>query len=256
MTAAPPPCVCGKSFSFAGGMVRFDDGTCHGEWRPCPCRLRPATPEEALKAAGVPEKEREYTRESLTAFLSQRRTAPKPYTLILDQVIKYLRDGESVLLMGPNGVFKTSCAVLAMRARLADGVSVKYVYVPQYISELRTLMQQRERAGKGERIDTEEELLESYLEPDLLVLDDLGAEQITPWARTMLALLVHQRNLRAGASTIGTTNLPMRARKGPTGQTVEGIREHYGSAFESRLLAWQIVLDKLAKLPDLRRAHR
>lgn len=79
---------------------------------------------------------------------------------------------------------------------------VKFWHVVELLDELR----------RGFHADTEEklydfdELMKRIKEVYLLILDDLGVEQSTPWAREKLDLIVNHRYL-AGMATVVTTNL-------------------------------------------------
>lgn len=52
---------------------------------------------------------------------------------------------------------------------------------------------------------TEADLISCYSSPDLLVIDDLGAEKATDWARTTLYVIIDRRD-REMMPTIVTSN--------------------------------------------------
>lgn len=79
---------------------------------------------------------------------------------------------------------------------------VKYYQVEELLDDLR----------HGFRVDTDEkaqrfdDLLKRIKEVRLLILDDLGVEQSTPWARAKLDEIIDYRYIR-GEKTVFTTNL-------------------------------------------------
>jgi len=96
---------------------------------------------------------------------------------------------------------------------------VKYYQVETLLDDLR----------HGFRDDTDEkaqqfdELLKRIKEVPLLILDDLGVEQSTPWARAKLDEIIDYRYIR-GEKTVFTTNLaPEKLQDRIAGRLQEGI---------------------------------
>ncbi|MBA7533342.1 Chromosomal replication initiator protein DnaA [subsurface metagenome] len=79
---------------------------------------------------------------------------------------------------------------------------VKYYQVETLLDDLRHGF----RADTDERAQQFDELLKRIKEVPLLILDDLGVEQSTPWARAKLDEIIDYRYIR-GEKTILTTNL-------------------------------------------------
>jgi DNA replication protein DnaC len=106
---------------------------------------------------------------------------------------------------------------------------------------------QAQQYGKPHR--TEEQIHREMFEPDVLVLDDLGADTATDWTRSQVGRVVYRRE-REGLRTIVTTNLPM---EGSGRQS--GLRETYGRRTHSRLQSF-LRIELPMKAPDLRVAER
>jgi DNA replication protein DnaC len=105
-----------------------------------------------------------------------------------------------LVLVGDNGCGKTHLAVSIARHCLDEGVITLFAVVPDLLDYLRATFAP----------DAQEHYDEAFLkmrEAELLVLDDLGAEQSTPWANEKLfQLLNHRYNARL-ATVITTNNL-------------------------------------------------
>jgi DNA replication protein DnaC len=79
---------------------------------------------------------------------------------------------------------------------------VKYYQVETLLDDLRHGF----RADTDEKAQQFDELLKRIKEAPLLILDDLGVEQSTPWARAKLDEIIDYRYIR-GEKTVFTTNL-------------------------------------------------
>lgn len=256
------------------GGARWVEGK-SGAWIPCGA-CSGSLVDRKLRIAGVPAKEAAYTWEGCNPHQKEAYR----------HVQTWLRAGASVLITGLNGRGKSAIAVLAMRRLLRDDLerSVRYLYAATFLQELRDTYSKRQRAERaGHEVMTEAEVLDRYLRPSVLLLDDLGQEDVTPWARSMTSMLLHQRLVRQVApeaeptqgegarlfsrptQTIVTSNLPLseqQAReawqrlpaprpKEPS-PSVEGL---YGSAVHSRLLEYKHVAMP-ADAPERREEHR
>ena len=145
-----------------------------------------------------------------------------------------------LLVVGPVGVGKTHLAV-AVLAELVDTMGVRGVFCD--FTDLLARIQATFSRGSDE---SEDEILATYREADLLVLDELGARRPTDWARDVLYGLLNTRYNRKRI-TIVTTNYGDAPEK-PGGETLE-LR--VGTAVRSRL-AEMCQLIPLAG-PDYRR---
>lgn len=103
--------------------------------------------------------------------------------------LRFLAQGENVILMGPCGVGKTHLAVgLAIRA-LEEGRRVAFTTLHQLVSKVQ-LAQQRSRLDG---------LLSNYLRADLLVLDEIGFLPLQSAEANFLFELVNARYQRQKA---------------------------------------------------------
>lgn len=96
---------------------------------------------------------------------------------------------------------KTHLAIAICRRWLERGKLAKYSFVPLLLEEL--------RRGFGQSGDQSyEERFDRFLRAPLLVLDDLGTENRTPWVQEKLDTLVDYR-LMHGLALVVTTNLTL-----------------------------------------------
>jgi len=107
----------------------------------------------------------------------------------------------SLFLCGPCGVGKTHLATAALLAMRAQG------YSGRYVSTQELLMECRDSFRHNEGLET---VLEKYCARGVLLLDDLGAENPTPFARETIGLLI-DRAYRDRRSLIITSNYDFEA---------------------------------------------
>lgn len=103
-----------------------------------------------------------------------------------------------LLLIGTNGCGKTHLAAAAANVLLEHDRTVLFSTVPDLLDHLRAAYAPTSEV-------TYDSLYTLMREVDILVLDDLGAHQTTPWAEEKLFQLMNHRYV-CRASTIITTN--------------------------------------------------
>jgi DNA replication protein DnaC len=103
-----------------------------------------------------------------------------------------------LVFLGRNGCGKTHLAAAIARYRLAQGDAVGFANVPDLLDELRASY----APNASERFDT---LFKRLTDVPVLVLDDLGAHQSSPWAEEKLYQVLNHRHL-ARMHTVVTTN--------------------------------------------------
>jgi DNA replication protein DnaC len=108
-----------------------------------------------------------------------------------------------LVLIGGNGSGKTHLAAAVAGYRLERGERACFANVPDLLDELRATF----APGAVGRFDR---VFQPLLDAPLLVLDDLGAQQSSPWAQEKLYQLINHRHL-ARAHTIVTTNVELGA---------------------------------------------
>jgi DNA replication protein DnaC len=110
-------------------------------------------------------------------------------------------DGDRWLLIhGSYGTGKTGLAIAAMRALVERGHVSLFVTVPDLLARVRQTFGGRPEAG------AESDVMDSLIETDVLVLDDMGAERVTGWVSETMFRLINARHDRR-RRTIVTSNL-------------------------------------------------
>ena len=143
-----------------------------------------------LKDMGVPIAYRSCTFDSFeNATENQRRAS--------GVVEGWTKDADtSLFLCGPCGVGKTHLATAALLTLRAQGYSGRYVSAQELLLECRDSFRHDEGL---------EAVLEKYCSRSVLLLDDLGAENPTPFARETIFVLV-DRAYRDARDLIITSN--------------------------------------------------
>ena len=103
-----------------------------------------------------------------------------------------------LVLSGISGCGKTHLAVAVAKERLEERESVLFQTVADFLDYLRS-------AFHPQAQETYDQLFARLRETDVLILDDLGAEQSTPWAQEKLFQLLNHR-YNAMAPTMITLN--------------------------------------------------
>ena len=106
-----------------------------------------------------------------------------------------------LVFLGTNGCGKTHLAAAVANHRLEAGDTVCFANVPDLLDELRATFAPQ----AAERFDS---MFARLREIPLLVLDDLGAQQSSPWAQEKLYQLLTHRHLRR-LPTVITTNVEL-----------------------------------------------
>jgi DNA replication protein DnaC len=186
-----------------GWVVQLDEGA--GTARPCFCRQYEVLP-RLLAAAGIPDRYRECRlanfkvtggSAAVRAQLLAARAAAQRYTNDFLTADGFSTAG--LLFIGPPGVGKTHLAT-GVLVELIERYSVRGRFV-----ELNSLFNQLQATFGAAGGEPKQEVLAPLLESPLLVLDELGAQQPTPWIRDVLYLVINTRYSRR-LPTLFTTN--------------------------------------------------
>lgn len=144
----------------------------------------------------------------LERFIDASRIIPSRYR---EAAIETPLPDGSLYLTGPAGTGKThAAAATALDALLANSRAVQWINVPSLLASLRASF------NTGEAMPTPAEMVRYS---DLVVLDDLGAERPTEWAREVLYALIneiYEREVRV----IITSNVPPAKLKDALGDRV------------------------------------
>ncbi len=113
-----------------------------------------------------------------------------------DHIDERLDEGRGLWFIGPVGTGKTTLAMLVTKAALSAGRSAARYSLPGLLSQIRKTFE------TGSHVD----LLERLTAVDLLHIDDIGAEQTTPWVLEELYSIVNAR-YEERRSMVITTNI-------------------------------------------------
>jgi DNA replication protein DnaC len=164
--------------------------------------LTPCTCKEAERAHRRKEQLSELG--NLTAFAEKTFATLNPFVTglreVLPAVLAYAQQPDGWLsLFGPYGVGKTHLAAAIANEVLGRDEPVLFVVVPDLLDHLRATF------GPDSTVSFDARF-EQVRTTHVLILDDLGTESATSWAREKLyQLLNHRYNLRL--PTVITTNL-------------------------------------------------
>jgi DNA replication protein DnaC len=143
----------------------------------------------------IPEKYRDvaFDRYPVTEIDRQIVAATRRFA---DRIDENLDQGRGLWFMGPVGTGKTTLAMLVTQAALKAGRSAARFSLPGLLSQIRKTF------DTGSHVD----LLERLTAVDLLHIDDIGAEQTTPWVLEELYAIVNAR-YEERRSMVITTNI-------------------------------------------------
>ena len=130
------------------------------------------------------------------------------------------------LLIGPNGCGKTHLAAAIANQSLEDGALVLFATVPDLLDHLRA-------AFAPTSSEVYDQLFARMREAEVLVLDDLGAQQSSPWANEKLFQLLNYR-YNSRFPTVITAN----------SRGLQGIDERIRSRLTDSSLVTTVILDR------------
>jgi DNA replication protein DnaC len=199
-----------------GSGFLYDDDTRRA--RDCSCRPRRIARRKARKLAGVIPRRYQgvsFDRAPVTLIDSAKVRVVRAYIDALDQ---NLANGKGIWFQGDVGTGKTTLAMLISATALRDGHSVAIYSLPRLLGLLRETFDDAADASLST-------LLDRLAAVELLHIDDVGAEQTSPWVLEQLYTIVNTR-YEDGKAMVLTTNL----------DPASELREQIGDRTVSRLV--------------------
>jgi DNA replication protein DnaC len=214
-------------------MAACPDGRCDGSGflfdeaartaRPCSCRPAKIARKRAAALEGrIPRRYREVSLER-EPLISIERANPH----VVREVRQYVRTiadqldaGRGLWFTGDVGTGKTTLAMLISKAAMEADRTVAIYSLPRLLAQLRDTYQDDAQYSLNELIDRLSAV-------DLLHVDDVGAEQTSPWVLEQLYTIVNTR-YEDGRAILLTTNLV-------TQDGDEALRDQIGERTVSRI---------------------
>lgn len=180
-----------------------------GAARPCPCRAENVVP-RLVAGAGIPARYRHCRLSNFHVSSSRARQDGQllqARRIAQQYVDDFLQAGEGgasfrnsgLLFSGPPGVGKTHLAA-GVLVELIERYRIHGLFV-----EFTSLIHQIQATFDPGSPESKRQVLDPLMDAELLVLDELGSQQPTPWVRDILYLVINGRYTRR-LPTIFTTN--------------------------------------------------
>jgi DNA replication protein DnaC len=170
--------------------------------RDCRCRAGRVARAKARSLSGVIP--RRYRLASFDTPPVSDMTGPAPRVVrdFARRIDEPLDSGRGLWIFGGVGTGKTTLAMIVSRLAIEAGRSVAIYSLPRLLAELR-------RTFDDDAQHSYTELLDRLAGVDLLHIDDVGAEQSSPWVLEQLYALINAR-YEEERSVILTTNIEQR----------------------------------------------
>jgi DNA replication protein DnaC len=214
-------------------MASCPDGRCDGSGflfdeaarraRPCSCRpARIARKRAAALEGRIPRRYREvsFEREPLISIERANPHVVREVRQYVRTIREQLDGGRGLWFTGDVGTGKTTLAMLISKAAMEADRTVAIYSLPRLLAQLRDTYQDHAQYSLNELIDRLSAV-------DLLHVDDVGAEQTSPWVLEQLYTIVNTR-YEEGRAILLTTNLVTR-------DGDEALREQIGERTVSRV---------------------
>ncbi len=194
-TQPDPPVLCSVCRDL--GWTLHTDKAGERYVQDCVCReARKA--ESAARAMGIPPHFAGATLENYRP----RNEAQSAALIYARGIADAWPTARGLLLYGPCGTGKTHLAAGLLRRLQSRGAACRWFHCRE------VLRQVKDTYGGGET--AERAVLRPVVETPVVVLDEAGAAEVTPWSMDQMQYLIGAR-YDAGLCTIVTTNYPLRA---------------------------------------------
>jgi DNA replication protein DnaC len=207
-------------------MVFDEDGR---RARPCSCRpARMARKRAAAVAGRIPKRYREvgFDREPVPSIERANPPVVREVRNYTRRISENLAAGRGIWFSGDVGTGKTTLAMLISKHAMEADHTVAIYSLPRLLSLLRETFREDSPRSLSQLVDV-------LCSVDLLHIDDVGAEQTTPWVLEQLYTVVNTR-YEEQRSIIVTTNL-IGTEASPDTHPAAALREQIGERTVSRL---------------------
>lgn len=214
--------VCGGT-----GFAILLDGRGGSRARPCACRGAQGpgvAPEAFLQAARVPARYRECEFDNYADYGEHAFVLANAKALAMRYAEEYPLNDRGLMFMGPPGVGKTHLAVATLRRLMSDKA------VPCLFCDVQDLLRQLQGTFDRHSGMSELDLLQPVLTTEVVLLDDLGGRQFTPWVEETLTHIITTRYNHHRATLVTTNYLDA-----PPRRDTQTLEDRIGPRIRSRL---------------------
>ncbi|MDA0181078.1 ATP-binding protein [Solirubrobacter phytolaccae] len=195
---------------------------------PCECRpARLARKRAAAVAGRIPKMYRgvSFEREPLPSLERSHRNVVREVRRYCDSVSEHLDAGRGMWFTGPPGTGKTTLAMLISKHAMQADRTVAIYSLPRLLAILRETF-------RDDATHSLSQLIDVLCSVDLLHIDDVGAEQTSPWVLEQLYTVVNTRYEEQRAIIVTTNLIDV---SGASGEPDRELRDQIGERTVSRL---------------------
>jgi DNA replication protein DnaC len=229
-----PRCDCEKAVAFWKGWDAKQEKIKKEKELAEEQELRKQKIESILGKSGIKKRYLSRTIDSFSVTAENKKSF-EVATDYIKNFREYFTQGKGLYLEGPCGTGKTHLAIAIALAIINTGVPVICKTSIDILGDIKRCYERNSEV-------TEEEVLEAYKTVDLLIIDDLGKEQVTEWSVPVLYSILNER-YEALLPTIITTNYNTTAlaeklsAKGDT-ETAAAIISRFVESYKRVTMAW------------------